>query len=50
MYVQPPFDNSTAAMVEYTHLHMKLFPVTGWGGKRVYSCCRWISKAIERQE
>lgn len=21
---------------------MKLFPVTGWGAKRVYSCYRWI--------
>lgn len=42
MYVQPPFDNSAAAMVQYTHIHMKLFPVTGWGAKRVYSCCRWI--------
>ena len=38
----PPFDSSAAAMVEYTHIHMKLFPVTGWGAKRVYSCCRWI--------
>lgn len=35
-----PLDNSAAAMVEYTHIHMKLFPVTGWGAKRVYSCCR----------